>query len=122
MNQLFITLDASLITEDAYTITIVGYSIVFLSLVLLVVIFSSLSRYFQKKEAKKTEAVEVKETEVENEANTSSDEINAAISTALYLYFDEMHDEESGIITIEKRNTNWNAKSHELANSCECFA
>lgn len=125
MNQLFITLDASLITEDAYTITIVGYSIVFASLLLLVGIFIVMSKFFEKKDIKKEAKKEVIQeiTETKNDTNNdNSNEINAAISTALYLYFDEQHDEESGIITLKKQNTNWNAKIHESVNDCMCLA
>ncbi len=46
-------------------------------------------------------------------------EVNAAISTALFLYFNELHDEESNIITIRrisKRYSPWSSKIYGLQN------
>lgn len=42
-----------------------------------------------------------------------------AISTALYMYLNEMHIEESGVITIEPKNSRyspWNSKIYGLNN------
>jgi hypothetical protein len=44
-------------------------------------------------------------------------EINAAISMALYLYFEELHDEESDVVTIKKvskRYSPWSSKIYGL--------
>jgi glutaconyl-CoA/methylmalonyl-CoA decarboxylase subunit delta len=56
-----------------------------------------------------------KEAEVESLEITG--EVNAAISVALHLYFNEMHDEESNVMTIKKvskRYSPWSSKIYGL--------
>ena len=46
-------------------------------------------------------------------------EVNAAIATALYMYFNELHDDESNIITIKKVSkfySPWSSKIYGLRN------
>ena len=45
---------------------------------------------------------------------------SAAIATALHMYFDEVHDEESLVVTIktvERRYSPWNSKIYGLNNN-----
>ncbi|HSD63250.1 MAG TPA: hypothetical protein VLB50_05600, partial [Ignavibacteriaceae bacterium] len=47
-----------------------------------------------------------------------SGEINAAISAALYLYFEEVHDTENTVLTIKKVQKNyspWSSKIYGLS-------
>ncbi len=99
MNTLFIVLANSI--EFGITVTLVGFSIVFLSLTLLVVVFTRLPGIINlnwKKLVKRNR----------NEQDSPSEDYNiegnvtAAISLALHLYFSELHDEESNIVTIKK--------------------
>ena len=39
--------------------------------------------------------------------NAANDDIQAAIATAIYLYQNDCHDEESGILTIKQTGTSW---------------
>jgi hypothetical protein len=56
---------------------------------------------------------------VEDIVDASANEI-AAISMALHLFINEMHDEESNVITIkriERRYSPWNSKIYGLNNT-----
>lgn len=102
---------------DPYGIgmTVIGYSVVFLALLLLYVVFYNLSkamtiniRRVLKKEGKSEDANKVEEI---------SGEVNAAIAYAIYLYFNELHDKENPIITINrvsKAYTPWSSKIYGL--------
>lgn len=48
-----------------------------------------------------------------------SNDVNAAIAVALYLHFNEMHDEESNVITIQrisKTYSPWSSKIYNMRN------
>ncbi len=95
--------------------TVIGYSVVFIALLLLYIIFYNLSkvltlniRRILRKEGKSEEANKVEEI---------SGEINAAIAYAIYLYYNELHDKENPIITINrvsKAYTPWSSKIYGL--------
>ncbi len=58
---------------------------------------------------------------VEEMVDVSANEI-AAISVALHLFINEMHDEESNVITIkriERRYSPWNSKIYGLNNTLQ---
>lgn len=105
----------SAIDQQGITITIVGYLIVMASLILLSVIFSSIPKvisYFTirklRSQGKKLKG---------NEGQPVAGDVNAAIATALHLYFSELHDEESNVITIKKiakRYTPWSSKIYNM--------
>lgn len=101
MNSLFILLTNTI--EFGYTVAIVGFSIVLFSLALLVFIFTrlpkivniNLKKWMNKGKNKKNAPIEDDHYIVEGN-------VTAAISLALHLYFSELHDEESNIVTIKK--------------------
>ncbi|MBN2765815.1 MAG: OadG family protein [Paludibacteraceae bacterium] len=94
----------------------VGISVVFIALVTLVLCFEGFQRFIVKSTKKK---VAKKEGKKEEEiVDIAANEI-AAVSMALHLFFNEMHDEESNIITIkriERRYSPWNSKIYGLNN------
>ncbi len=102
---------------DPYGIgmTVIGYSVVFIALLLLYIIFYNLSkavtlnvRRILRKEGKTEEAGKVEEI---------SGEVNAAIAYAIYLYYNDLHDKENPIITINrvsKAYTPWSSKIYGL--------
>jgi glutaconyl-CoA/methylmalonyl-CoA decarboxylase subunit delta len=112
-----ITFDPSRILEnDGVIITVIGYVVVFFALLFLFIIFKSIAKAMQrnlKKDLrKKGEAGEIKKDEV-----SVSGEINAAISMALYLYLNEIHDDENIVLTIKKAQTPyspWSSKIYGL--------
>jgi len=102
MEALFILLANSI--EFGITVAIVGFSIVFFALTALVIVFTRLpkliNRQFNKDKLRRNK-------HKKQEALTQDDfivegNVTAAISLALHLYFNELHDEESNVVTIKK--------------------
>ncbi|MCG6189581.1 OadG family protein [Maribellus maritimus] len=117
MNLLFTLLASSV--EFGYTVTIVGFSIVFFALTLLVVVFLRLPKIVNinlKKMFRKKGEEEAHKEEKEDDYIVEGN-VTAAISMALHLYFDEMHDEESNIVTIKrvrKAYSPWSSKIYSV--------
>ncbi len=98
----------------AVMITILGYVVVFIALALLVFVFVRIKRvqdFFVLKKWKRTKGGEAETMTVKPEA--TGDE-NAAICTALYLFFNEMHDEEKYVMTIRKVSRAYSPWSSKL--------
>ena len=98
-----------------WIVTIAGFLIVILALAILSMLFSGVASYFKKKDAQKNEVKEVKPATVKPVTKLAEGEIpaevQAAIGMALYLTTN-LHDEESNVITIERRQTSWNDKNY----------
>jgi Na+-transporting methylmalonyl-CoA/oxaloacetate decarboxylase gamma subunit len=109
---LAITWDWSNINGFGITTGIVGIIIVFSALVLLSYIYRGLPKLLQVKLRREGKVKKGAQEEVE-----LSGEVNAAISMAIYLFFDEIHDQESGKITIKKvskRYSPWSAHAAKM--------
>jgi len=102
MDFLFVLLVNSV--EFGLTVSVVGFSIVFFSLTLLVIVFLRLPKLIniKIKKVKKVKKKKHKEEEPEEDDYVIEGNATAAISLALHLYFNELHDEESNIVTIKK--------------------
>ncbi len=99
--------------NEGLIITLVGYSIVFLSLVVLYLFFKNFSRILNVK--LKNRLRREGKPELAELPDITGEE-TAAISMALYLY-SEVHDEESNVITIKrvsKAYSPWSAKSFSV--------
>jgi len=103
----------------SFIVAFVGYLVVFLALVLLFVIFKNIPRFYnlqiRKKLRRKGKAVE----QMDDCCIYISGETNAAIGLALYLYFNELHDQENMVLTIDKisrRYSPWSSKIYSLTN------
>ena len=103
------------IYTKGWIVTIAGFLIVIIALFILSTIFRGVAAYFTKKDAEKSApkvidkpvtkpVVKAAEGEIPNEVLT-------AIGMALYLSTN-LHDEESNVITIERRMTSWNDKNY----------
>ena len=106
------------IYSKGWVVTIAGFCIVVIALFILSTIFRGIASYFSKQDAKKIAPEQKKiEKPVEKPAlkGAAEGEIPAevltAIGMALYLSTN-LHDEESNVLTIERRQTSWNAKSY----------
>ena len=111
-----IGIDFSEALGSGVTIAIVGWLIVFAALVLLVIIFNQTPKLIYYNTRKKLRK-QNKEAKVSDDELHIAGEVSAAISTALYLFFDEMHDEESNVITIKrvrKVYSPWSSKIYGL--------
>jgi len=113
---MFILLAASSIYSFASTLVIVGIVVVFAALTLLVVILNNLPRtgdFFMlliRSIFRKPRIVEAKEMRIPAQ-------VSVALSAAIYLYLDEIHDKESRVMTIRKVSKNyspWSSKIYGL--------
>ena len=103
---------------DMGLMTLLGFSVVFVVLVLLIFIMKGMGAAFtrQKRAKKAAEGVVAVAAEEEHEA-ISDQEIAAAIMTALKLYKSNLHDQESEMITIHRiarAYSPWSSKIHGL--------
>lgn len=100
MEPLFILLASSI--EFGLTVAVVGFLIVFTSLTVMVIVFTRLpkllNRQFNKTKLRKSK----KEEQVTQDDFVVEGNVTAAISLALHMYFNELHDEESNVVTIKK--------------------
>ena len=98
-----------------WIVTIAGFLIVVIALFILSTIFRGVASYFKKQDAKKNEVKEIKPVAVKPTVKVAEGEIApevlTAIGMALYLSTN-LHDEESNVITIERRATSWNDKNY----------
>lgn len=106
------------IGNENLTIAVVGYFIVFIALVFLVILYSNLPKMINK-EYRQSVRNRRRNKGFEEQPTVSniSGEENASIAMAIYLYLNEMHDEESNIITIRKVSRSyspWSSKIYGL--------
>jgi Na+-transporting methylmalonyl-CoA/oxaloacetate decarboxylase gamma subunit len=120
MEPLFIYLASSV--DFGLTVAIVGFSIVFFSLTALVFVFSRLPKIINMKlnRDKLRRNKHKKEEEVTQNDFIVEGNVTAAISLALHLYFNELHDEESNVVTIKKVKraySPWSSKIYSVNNN-----
>ncbi len=108
------------IDELSIIITIVGYVVVFLALLALVFVIGRISviqAFFIQ--------LKLRRNRKHNDETVKTPEIsisaceNAAICTALYLYFTELHDEEKYVMTVKKVSRTyspWSSKIYGIMN------
>jgi Na+-transporting methylmalonyl-CoA/oxaloacetate decarboxylase gamma subunit len=105
--------------DDILMESVIGIVVVFTALTLLVLAFILVGKLSRKSISLKRKKKEI-QTEVVTapEKILSGNEI-AAISMALHLFMNDVHDEESNVITIkriERRYSPWNSKIYGLTN------
>ena len=98
-----------------WIVTVAGFLIVVIALFVLSFIFRGVAAYFTKKDEKKN-TVKVIDKPIDKPIVKPAqgeipNEVLTAIGTALYLSTN-LHDEESNVITIERRQTSWNDKNY----------
>ena len=110
-----LSINFSNVDTYAVVLCIMGYMIVFAALVILYIFFTGLAKglnfKLRKKLSKSGEIIE-KDSEI-----SVSGEVNAAIAMALLLHFQEIHDMESTVLTIEKVQRTyspWSSKIYGL--------
>ncbi|MHC1777510.1 MAG: OadG family transporter subunit [Lentimicrobium sp.] len=103
-----------------FGMTFIAMSVVFVSLILLYLVFKNtkrlysinLKKLFSRETTKKTV------TEIASEIEISG-EVNAAIAMAIHLYISELHDHEEAVLTIRKVSRTyspWSSKIYGLRN------
>ena len=94
--------DLSAIDSDGLVLVIVGYCIVFTALLLLYFFFRYIIPSILRVKIGKGRIHKDSDSSEKNQRIEITGEVNAAISMALYLYLNELHDEESNILTIKR--------------------
>ena len=105
--------DLALIDSKALVMTIMGYGIVLASLALIAFLFirlHSVQDILARRKMKKKGHPEIPE----KQRTSITGEENAAIATALYLFFAELHDEERYVMTIKKVSRNYSPWSSKI--------
>ena len=104
------------IDTSNFTIALVGYVIVFLALLSLYIVFSNIPKLL-KLSVKLKFRKKNNEDFVDNFPEFLTGQENAAIATAIYLYFSQLHDEESTKMTIKKVKKDyspWSSRVHSI--------
>ena len=109
----------AIVKGDGVGMTVIGMGVVFASLVLLYLVFLNLSNYFESRgKTKQTAPHKPAHTPIaEAKPADLTGEINAAISIALHLYDQEVHDEENTVLTIHRAPgfySPWSSKIYGL--------
>jgi len=102
---------------ESLVIALAGYLIVFFALVLLFSLFSVVPKLISLGKVKRRVRQGKPPVIIEGEA--ISGEATAAIAMALHLYLDEIHDKESGVLTIKrisKTYSPWSSKIYAVRN------
>lgn len=120
MEPLSILLASSV--QFGLTVAIVGFCIVFTALTCLVIVFSNtpklINMKFNKEKLKRKKNKE--HAEVTKDDDYVEGNVTAAISLALHMYFNELHDEESNVVTIKKVKKSyspWSSKIYSVQNN-----
>jgi Na+-transporting methylmalonyl-CoA/oxaloacetate decarboxylase gamma subunit len=109
-SELFLKLD-----PFGIGMTVIGYVVVFIALLLLYIIFFNLTKVLQIN-VKKLLRREGKVIEIKEDLSVSG-EVNAAIAMALHLYYSEIHDKEDTVLTINQTSRTyspWSSKIYGL--------
>ena len=110
--------DFSAIGKEHLALAVAGFSLLFFTLLLLSVMFTILPKLHSRKLRKKfqREGGEKKNTLA---GTMLPGEVSAAIAMAISMYFEELHDQETAILTIKKVGKNyspWNSKIYNVIN------
>ncbi|NTV98764.1 MAG: hypothetical protein HGA70_06350 [Chlorobiaceae bacterium] len=107
--------DFSAITKEQMIFAVFGYLTVICSLFLLFILFSVIPALRQRKQRKRFRM----EGLPESAAAMVPGEVSAAIALAVSLYLEELHDQETSILTIKKAGKSyspWNSKIYNVIN------
>lgn len=119
-----IEFNISLVSENTIMIAVIGYLTVFISLVLLFLVFRSLPRLLSLLRRMRTKTQQTLAHNGHRQkkpvaADNISGEVNAAISAAIHHYLNEIHDEENMVITMQKISRTyspWSSKIYSVIN------
>ena len=110
-----------IVDSMTWTITIMGWFIVFVALVFLIGVFTTVPKILNwgvRRSLRRKDKNNAKK-EVASPELVITGETNAAIAMALHMFFNEQHDEESNVITIKevkKRYSPWSSKVYSFNN------
>lgn len=117
MNWIYLTGGAAALDSLTWTVVVVGIGIVFLSLLIVYWFFRYVLTFilnFKLKSFARKKGLNP--AEVQTAKTIQSGEVNAAIAMAIYSYFNELHDVESGVMTIKRVSRHYSPWSSKLYN------
>jgi hypothetical protein len=113
-----ISIDFSAIDHTAITIVIAGLMIVFSALISIYLFFRYILPAFLRMTIRRKVILKGQNGSSPHLLNIQGD-VSAAIGMALYLHFNEIHDEESNVITIKRVSRTyspWSSKLYSMRN------
>jgi len=114
MQVLYIDVDLSAINRDAWQIVVIGQLVVFVALLTIYFIFRyAIPFLFRIKLRNLARRLGRGVEEMHEEVPA---DMNAAIALAIYMYYSELHDEESNVITISRVSRTYSPWSSKLYN------
>ena len=120
MNWIYLTEGAQALDQLTWTVVVVGIGIVFLSLLIVYWFFRYILTFilnFRLRNFARKKGMDP--AEVQTVKTLQSGEVNAAIAMAIYQYFNELHDVESGVVTIKRISrhySHWSSKLYNMKN------
>lgn len=108
-----ITFDLSRVDANAITIFLIGFGVVYVALIIIYFIFNMLPKVLSIKLKKDKVVKEQKHASPVEKTSKTDDEVYAAIAMALSLHFEDAHDDEPMILSInlnDRLNSQWNSK------------
>lgn len=108
------------VDPTGFGMSMIAMTVVFLSLILLYLVFKSTARAFSIEGKKRSLIKQGKVDEAKALPTDTSGEINAAIVMGLHLYMSELHDHEQTVLTIKKISRTyspWSSKIYGLRRS-----
>lgn len=112
-----ILLNTTMTMGGVLLISLISILIVFAALIILSLAFSLIGKLSVKSSKKRMQKAGHDEMAISSSEIPASE--IAAISMALHLYLDDVHDKESNVLTIkriERRYSPWNSKIYGLTN------
>ncbi len=103
---------SNVLENDGVLISVVGYIVVFVSLLSLAIIITYFQKVLQSNQRKKLKSVGHHAADVDD--LSISGEVSAAISTALFLHYEEKHDLENTVLTIKRVQRTYSPWSSKL--------
>ncbi len=117
MQSIFLAEAVRSLDSLTWTIVLVGIGIVFLSLLIVYWFFRYVLTFilnFRLKSFARKKGINP--TEIQTVKTIQSGEVNAAIAMAIFSYFNELHDVESGVMTIKRVSRHYSPWSSKLYN------
>ncbi len=117
MNWIYLAGAAGALDSLTWTIVVVGIGIVFLSLLIVYWFFRYVLTFilnFRFRSFARKKGIDPAEALTAKTIQTGEE--NAAIAMALYQYFNELHDVESGVVTIKRVSRHYSPWSSKLYN------
>jgi len=120
MYMIYPTEAATILDSLTWTVVVVGILVLVLSVLIVYWIFRSVLNAFRNISLRRSSRKKAKTSGGSLTGEEAlAGEVNAAIAMALYSYFGELHDRESGIVTIKRVNkpySPWSSKLYNMRN------